>query len=104
MEPQQIEVESVIAPLQKVTPLSKYLALSLFIILPFLGGYIGYNLAPEKIVIQEVSISSAKESNTSGTSEINVLAGSDTEVDTSLTEEEERNKPQKQFKVISTKD
>ena len=61
MEPQQNEVESVIAPLKKVTSLSKYLALSLFIILPFLGGWIGYNLAPEKvleverILIKEVS-------------------------------------------------
>lgn len=33
-----------------VTPLSKYLALALFIILPFVGGYIGYTFAPEKIV------------------------------------------------------
>jgi len=32
------------------TPLSKYLAMTLFIILPFIGGYIGYNLAPEKEV------------------------------------------------------
>ncbi|MES2966932.1 MAG: hypothetical protein V4668_04030 [Patescibacteria group bacterium] len=50
MEPQQNEVESVIAPLKKVTPLSKYLALFLFIILPFVGAYIGYKLAPEKVV------------------------------------------------------
>lgn len=33
-----------------VTPLSKYLALVLFVILPFLGGYIGYTFAPEKVV------------------------------------------------------
>lgn len=38
------------APLQKVTPLSKYLALALFIIMPFLGGWIGYTYAPEKVV------------------------------------------------------
>ncbi len=50
MEPQQNELESVISPLKIVTPLSKYLALSLFIILPFLGGYVGYSLAPEKVV------------------------------------------------------
>jgi len=31
-----------------VTPLSKYLAMLLFIVLPFLGGYIGYVYAPEK--------------------------------------------------------
>jgi len=34
----------------KVTPLSKYLAMALFIILPFVGGYIGYTFAPEKVV------------------------------------------------------
>ncbi len=50
MEPQTNRLESVIAPLKKVTPLSKYLAMVLFIILPFLGGWIGYTLAPEKIV------------------------------------------------------
>lgn len=33
-----------------VTPFSKYFALVLFVILPFLGGYIGYTYAPEKIV------------------------------------------------------
>jgi len=36
--------------LNKVTPLSKYLALTLFIALPFVGGWIGYNYAPEKVV------------------------------------------------------
>lgn len=36
--------------LKKVTPLSKYLAMTLFITLPFLGGYIGYSLALTKVV------------------------------------------------------
>jgi len=36
--------------MHQVTPLSKYLALALFIILPFIGGYIGYTFAPEKVV------------------------------------------------------
>ena len=53
MEPQINEFESVIAPLKKVTPLSKYLAMVLFIILPFIGGWIGYSLAPEKVVVME---------------------------------------------------
>ncbi len=44
------KVESTFSSLHKVTPLSKYLALLLFIILPFLGGYIGYVYAPVKIV------------------------------------------------------
>ena len=34
----------------QITPFSKYLALILFIVLPFIGGYIGYVIAPEKIV------------------------------------------------------
>jgi hypothetical protein len=34
--------------LHQVTPLSKYLAMVLFIILPFVGGWIGYMYAPEK--------------------------------------------------------
>jgi hypothetical protein len=48
--------------LHQITPLSKYLALALFVALPFIGGWIGYSNAPvkvlemDKIVIQEVSI------------------------------------------------
>lgn len=37
-------------PLFKVTTLSKYLAMILFIIMPFVGGWIGYMYAPEKVV------------------------------------------------------
>ena len=33
-----------------MTPLSRYLALLLFVVLPFLGGWIGYISAPEQIV------------------------------------------------------
>lgn len=46
--------------LHQVTPLSKYLALALFVILPFIGGWIGYTYAPikveevEKIVYKEI--------------------------------------------------
>ena len=36
--------------LNTVTPLSKYLAMALFIVLPFIGGWIGYTYAPEKVV------------------------------------------------------
>lgn len=36
--------------LHKVTPVSKYLAIVLFMIMPFIGGWIGYNYAPDKIV------------------------------------------------------
>ncbi len=51
--------------LHQVTPLSKYLAMALFIILPFLGAWIGYMYSPEKIVkverISEVSTSEYEE-------------------------------------------
>lgn len=36
--------------LNTVTPLSKYLAMALFIALPFVGGWVGYTFAPEKVV------------------------------------------------------
>lgn len=55
----QVEQKS---QLHQVTPLSKYLAMALFIILPFVGGYVGYIFAPEKVVevekvvIQEVVV------------------------------------------------
>jgi len=45
----QVEVEQK-SSLHQVTPLSKYLAMALFVILPFVGGYVGYNYAPEKVV------------------------------------------------------
>lgn len=49
--------------LKKVTPVSKYLAMTLFVALPFIGGWIGYNYAPEKVVevdkvvVREMSVS-----------------------------------------------
>lgn len=50
MEPEIEQAENSLAPLQKVTLVSKYLALALFIIMPFIGGWIGYTYAPEKVV------------------------------------------------------
>lgn len=50
----QVEsTEQNLSPLHTVTPLSKYLAMGLFIILPFLGGWIGYTYAPEKEIVFE---------------------------------------------------
>lgn len=43
-------VEKWYIPLIQVTTLSKYVALLLFIVLPFIGGWIGYTYAPEKVV------------------------------------------------------
>jgi len=47
--------------LNTVTPLSKYLAMALFVILPFLGGLIGYTYAPEKIVEVEKNMKQSTE-------------------------------------------
>lgn len=66
MEPETYNQEAVQveqkSSLYQVTPLSKYLALALFVILPFLGGWIGYMYAPEKaveverVVVKEVVV------------------------------------------------
>ncbi|MCA9361625.1 hypothetical protein KC845_03655 [Candidatus Kaiserbacteria bacterium] len=53
MEPEQPtpETESSQSVWNTVTPLLQIsLAMALFVILPFVGGYIGYTLAPEKVV------------------------------------------------------
>jgi hypothetical protein len=54
MEPEQtnpaMESQDKFESLKKVTSLSKYLAMLLFIIMPFIGGWIGYTYAPVKIV------------------------------------------------------
>lgn len=54
--------------LNKVTPLSKYLAMILFILMPFIGGWIGYQYAPEKVVeVEKVIVKeSAQETPQSG--------------------------------------
>ncbi len=44
--------------LNKVTPLSKYLAMLLFVALPFIGGWIGYTYAPEKVIEVEKIVNS----------------------------------------------
>jgi len=54
-------IETKQSPLHTVTPLSKYLAMALFIILPFLGGWIGYTYAPEKVVEVEKVVLIEKE-------------------------------------------
>jgi hypothetical protein len=49
----------------QVTPLSKYLAMILFIAMPFIGGWIGYTYAPEKIVEIMVPVLEAKDEKSS---------------------------------------
>lgn len=43
MESERSNFKDYTLPLKRITPLSKYLALILFIVLPFLGGWVGYN-------------------------------------------------------------
>jgi hypothetical protein len=43
-----------------VTPLSKYLAMALFVAMPFLGGWVGYQYAPVQIIEVEVPIETDK--------------------------------------------
>lgn len=54
MDPDQFDnpasMEQKKNPLFEVTPTSKYLAMLLFITMPFVGGYIGYTYAPVKVV------------------------------------------------------
>lgn len=56
MEPEQTQQEQDFAAEPKqsvwnsVTPLSKFLAMALFVILPFVGWYVGYAFTPEKVV------------------------------------------------------
>lgn len=62
MEPEQTKQEQEVAVGAKqrvwntVTPLSKYLAMTSFIILPFVGGYVGYQFAPEKVIEVEKEV------------------------------------------------
>jgi len=62
----EVEVEKEkSSPLHKVTPLSKYLAMALFIVMPFIGGWIGYEYAPEKVVeVERVVVREEKNENT----------------------------------------
>lgn len=54
MQTEMREVEeSQFSSLKKVTPLSKYLAMTLFVVLPFLSGWVGYSYAPEKVIETE---------------------------------------------------
>ena len=44
------QLESKFQNIHKVTPLSKYLAMILFVTLPFIGGWVGYTFTPEKVI------------------------------------------------------
>jgi hypothetical protein len=58
----QSKLTEVIAPLHRVTPVSKILAAVVMIILPFVGFLVGYTYAPEKVV--EVPVNYLKNTTT----------------------------------------
>lgn len=57
----EVETNNVKKQLTTVTTFSKYLALALFISLPFIGGWVGYHYAPEKIVEVEKMVEVVQE-------------------------------------------
>lgn len=60
MNPDQSNIEipqtQVKNPAFRVTKLSKYLAMVMFIIMPFIGGWIGYRYAPERVVYVDLVV------------------------------------------------
>jgi hypothetical protein len=63
--------------LKQVTPLSKYLAMIIFIVTPFVGGWIGYMYAPEKVIEIEANsvVTSKAEDTADSTTETLTLCG-----------------------------
>jgi hypothetical protein len=63
MEPEvsQSEVQTKKSVLTQVTPLSKYLAMIIFVIMPFIGGWVGHKYAPVKVVEIERFVEIEKE-------------------------------------------
>jgi len=64
MQPPVSDLDSHTAPspFTTVTTVSKLLALALFVALPFIGGYVGYTYAPEKVVeVERVVIKEVKD-------------------------------------------
>jgi hypothetical protein len=50
MEVDMVKINEEKSSIFCVTPFSKYLAMILFILMPFIGGWVGYTYAPEKII------------------------------------------------------
>lgn len=63
------------ALLNRVTTTSKILATIVFVALPFVGGYVGYLYAPEKVVEVPVMISTENESERQSQNNLNSIDG-----------------------------
>lgn len=70
--------------LHTVTPLSKYLAMVLFIVMPFIGVYIGYTFAQAKLV-QQVKVVTLKERPLPSVPEASAVTSASDVVDAYLT-------------------
>ncbi len=68
-EQELVQAEQTQNTLNSVTPLSKYLALILFIAMPFIGGYIGYKYSPDKVVEVEKLVTVETEKEKQGSSQ-----------------------------------
>ncbi len=54
------------SPLFQVTSLSRYLAMALFVALPFIGGWVGYIYAPDKIIeVEKIILKDISDNNDS---------------------------------------
>ncbi len=58
MENTTPEIETIKSPLYTKTPLSKYMAMALFVLLPFVGGWIGYTYSQETMDTMEITTNS----------------------------------------------
>ncbi len=63
---------NIVTTLNQDTPFSRYLAAILFIILPFLGAYVGYTRAPVKIIETEKVVFKEKPAQVSPVSDITI--------------------------------
>ena len=79
MEPKNLntEIKKQICDLHKVTPLSKYLTMTIFIVMPFIAGWIGYTYGYVKNVEVEKVISLGEQNILNDTSSITLNKSTD---------------------------
>jgi hypothetical protein len=69
----EVGLEAKKSTLFQVTPLSKYLAMILFVLMPFIGGWIGYHYAPEKVIEVERVVVEKLQKNIENKSSLDVV-------------------------------
>jgi hypothetical protein len=68
-ESQLVETLKTPHPVNQITPVSKYLALALFILLPFMGGYVGYRVGFSNVQGPSLEVVESQNTNASTTSD-----------------------------------